>query len=261
MTSNSSQQVALVTGGSGGIGLGITQGLIAEGFKVAMTGRNQEKGERIAAELSPDGNALFIKANALEQTEVEAAVDQTAAWGGRIDLLVNNSGGSSGYALVHELTDEAWQQALTWNLTSVFWSTRRALPHMLKEGSGCIINISSVQGKQANRPNTSHYISSKHGVNGFTKAVAREYGAMGITSNAICVGAVETDLMREVGPKAASAAGLTYEEYKQRYAEQAMTGRLNTVSEVAAMAVLLASPHGKGITGAILNVDGGTCPY
>jgi 3-hydroxybutyrate dehydrogenase len=132
---------------------------------------------------------------------------------------------------------------------------------MLKQGSGRIVNISSVQGKQANRPNTSHYISSKHGLNGFTKAVAREYGGNGITSNAICVGAVETDLMREVGPKAASAAGLTYEQYKQRYAEQAMTGQLNTVDEVAAMAVLLASPHGKGITGAILNVDGGTCPY
>lgn len=254
-------KVALVTGGTGGIGLGIAQALVAQGMKVAITGRNQEKGERVAGELAADNRALFIAADALDQSQVEASVNKVIDWAGRLDVLVNNSGGSSGFAPVHELSDEAWQQALTWNLTSVFWATRKALPHMLDNGFGRIINISSVQGKQANRPNASHYVSSKHGVNGFTKAVAKEYSSRGITCNAICVGAVETELMQAVGPKAAKAAGLTYEEYKQRYAEQAMTGKLNTVEEVAAMAALLASPGGSGITGAILNVDGGTCPY
>lgn len=261
MQNNNSKRVALVTGGTGGIGLGIAQCLLDQGMVVAVTGRNQEKGEQVCRQLSADGDAFFIAANALDQSQVEGAVDEVVARTGRIDVLVNNAGGSSGFAPVHELTDEAWMQAITWNLTSVFWATRRALPHMLKNHFGRVINISSVQGKQANRPNASHYVSSKHGLNGFTKAVAKEYGEAGITCNAVCVGAVETDLMREAGPKAAEAAGLTYEQYKQRYASQAMTGNLNTVEEVGAMVALLASKAGGGITGSLLNVDGGTCPY
>ncbi len=253
--------VALVTGATGGIGLGIARALIAQGMMVAITGRNQEKGEKVAEEISAGGKALFVRANALKKEEVEAAVSRVIEWAGNLDVLVNNAGGSSGFAPVHELTDEAWEQALTWNMTSVFWSTRKALPHMVGNRFGRIINISSVQGKQANRANASHYIASKHGLNGFTKAVAKEYSASGVTCNGICVGAVETEMMREAGPKAAAAAGMSYEEYKQRYAEQAMTGKLNTVEEVAAMAALLASPNSAGITGSILNVDGGTCPY
>jgi 3-hydroxybutyrate dehydrogenase/3-oxoacyl-[acyl-carrier protein] reductase len=132
---------------------------------------------------------------------------------------------------------------------------------MVERQFGRIINISSVQGKQANRSNAAHYVTAKHGVNGFTKAVALDYGRSGITCNAICVGAVETDLMRTAGAAAAEAAGLTYEQYKARYANSAMIGRLNEPEEVAAMVRLLASKVGGGITGAILNVDGGTCAY
>jgi 3-hydroxybutyrate dehydrogenase len=104
-------------------------------------------------------------------------------------------------------------------------------------------------------------VTAKHALNGFTKAVAFEYGRQGVTCNAICVGAVETDLMRQAGSEAAETAGMTYEQYKDRYAAAAATGRLTTVEEVAAMARLLASAEGAGISGAILNVDGGTCPY
>jgi 3-hydroxybutyrate dehydrogenase/3-oxoacyl-[acyl-carrier protein] reductase len=132
---------------------------------------------------------------------------------------------------------------------------------MVEAGYGRIINISSVQGKQVNRPNASHYVMAKHALNGFTKAVAFEYGRSGVTCNALCIGAVETELMQSAGAKAAEVAGLTYEQYKQRYADQAATGKLNTVEEVGAMAALLASAAGAGITGAILNVDGGICPY
>lgn len=152
-------------------------------------------------------------------------------------------------------------QAFHWNVSSAFWTVRRAVPAMLANGFGRIINISSVQGKQANRSNASHYVTFKHALNGFTKAVALEYGRAGITCNAICVGAVETDLMRAAGPEAAAAAGISYDQYKQRYADAAMTGRLNTADEVAGMARLLASDAGAGITGALLNVDGGTCSY
>ena len=95
-------------------------------------------------------------------------------------------------------------------------------------------------------------------MNGFTKAVAFEYGEDGITSNAISPGAVETDLMREAGPAAAESMGITYEEFKNNYAEEAAIKRLNTVEEVAGLAMYLVSDAGAGVTGAILPVDGGT---
>ncbi|NML90633.1 SDR family NAD(P)-dependent oxidoreductase (plasmid) [Sphingobium sp. SJ10-10] len=255
------QRVALVTAATSSLGRGMAEALLADGFLVVVSGRSEAKGLQAAAEMDPSGRVSFVACDALDQGQTEAMVDTVIERHGRIDVLINNAGGSSGFAPVHQLSDDAWAQAFQWNVSSAFWAVRRAVPAMLEQGFGRIINISSVQGKQANRPNASHYVTAKHALNGFTKAVALEYGRQGITSNAICVGAVETDLMQDAGRKAAAAAGISYEAYKQRYADAAMTGRLNSVGEVAAMARLLASEAGAGITGAILNVDGGTCSY
>src|SRR5436190_1190148 len=117
------------------------------------------------------------------------------------------------------------------------------------------------EGKQANKAAVANYITTKAALNGFSKAVAFEYGPLGITCNAICPAAIETDIMRESGPEAAAAAGITYEQFLQNYAEESMIKRLNRVEEVAAMALLLASEYGSGITGAVLSVDGGSSPY
>jgi 3-hydroxybutyrate dehydrogenase/3-oxoacyl-[acyl-carrier protein] reductase len=185
-------------------------------------------------------------------------IDETVARVGRIDILVNNAGGSSGYAPVAELSDEAWREALDWMVNATFWATRRALRDMIPRRWGRIINISSVEGKQANKPAVAHYITNKHAINGFTKAVAFENGAFGITCNAILPGAVETDLMRDRGPAAARAAGISYAQFLEGYAKEAAIKRLNTVEEIAAVAVLLASEVGGGITGALLDVDGGS---
>jgi 3-hydroxybutyrate dehydrogenase len=254
-------RVALVTASSRSIGRGIAEALLRAGMCVVISGRSQEKGRTAEAELSALGAVSFIAADALSQHDIESLVDRTLAQYGRLDVLVNNAGGSSGFAPVHELSDTAWNEAFHWNVSSAFYATRRALPAMLQQQFGRIINIGSVQGKQANRPNASHYVMAKHALNGFTKAVALEYGRAGITCNTICVGAVETDLMRDAGATAAAASGISYEEHVRHYAERAMTGRLNTTAEVGAMAALLASDAGAGITGAILNVDGGICPY
>lgn len=254
--------VALVTAATSSIGRAIAEGLARAGHAVVVSGRSAERGEAVSREMTQEGGDVsFVRANALSQEDTEALVDAVIARHGRIDVLVNNAGGSSGFAPVHELSDEAFTQALNWNVLSTFWATRRSLPSMLAHSHGRIVNISSVQGKQANRPRASHYVTAKHAVNGFTKAVALEYGRSGITCNAICVGAVETDLMRTAGARAAEAAGVTYDQYKAAYANSAMTGRLNEPEEIAAMVELLASPAGGGITGAILNVDGGTCAY
>lgn len=251
-------KVAAITGASRGIGRGIAEAFLAEGAKIAVSGRTQAKGEAALAEMDAGDNAIFFAGDARDQSSVEGFVDRTVEHFGQIDILVNNAGGSSGFAAVAELSDDAWLEALNWNLNATFWGTRRALQNMQNRNWGRIINISSVEGKQAGKAMVSHYITNKHAINGFTKAVAFEYGAKGITSNAICPGAVETDLMMDAGPAAAESMGITYEQFIDNYAQEAAIKRLNTVEEMAAVAVLLASSAGGGITGALLDVNGGT---
>jgi 3-hydroxybutyrate dehydrogenase len=143
-------------------------------------------------------------------------------------------------------------------LNATFWGTRRVLPAMIERGWGRIINISSVEGKLVNKGSIAHYIVNKHAINALTKAVAFENGPLGITANAILPGAVETDLMTITGAQAAESMGMTYAEYIDSYAQEAAIKRINTVEEIAAVAVLLASELGGGITGAEMDVHGGT---
>jgi len=251
-------KVAVISGGTRGIGFALAEAFLRAGASVVINGRSPEKGEAAIAELGLPARTLFIAADVTRQEDVEATVNAAVTKFGRVDILVNNAGGSSGFAPVAELAVDAWSQAGNWILNSAFWATRLALRDMEKRGFGRIINISSVEGKQANKANCCHYITFKHALNGFTKAVAFEYGAKGITSNAISPGAVETDLMKITGRSAAASMGLTYEEFLGNYAAEASTKRINTVEEVAALALLLVSDLGIGINGAILPVDGGT---
>lgn len=253
-------RAALVTGGTRGIGRGIAEALLAEGVRVVISGTSEEKGKRAIDEIGGDSVA-FVQGDVRVQAEVEGMVDFTAERFGSVDILVNNAGGTDGFAMVDSLSDEAWLDALDMNVNAVFRATRRALHHMVPREWGRIINISSVEGKQCTKPAVSHYVTNKHAINGLTKAVACEYGPAGITCNAICPGAIETDLMSVKGRTAAEAAGISYEAFLQGYAEESMIKRLNTVGEVASLSALLASDAGGGITGALLNVDGGTAPY
>jgi 3-hydroxybutyrate dehydrogenase len=251
-------KVAAITGGSRGIGRGIAEILLSAGASVAINGRNPAKGQQALQEMAAGDRAIFIAGDVTKQKDVAMFIGKTIEQFGKIDILVNNAGGSGGFAPVSELSDEAWQEAASWILHSAFWATRAALQDMEPRRWGRIINISSVEGKQANKENVSHYITFKHALNGFTKAVALENGAKGITSNAISPGAIETDLMKEAGPAAAESAGITYQQFKENYAQDAAIKRLNTVDEVAGLALFLCSDMGAGITGAILPVDGGT---
>jgi NAD(P)-dependent dehydrogenase (short-subunit alcohol dehydrogenase family) len=254
-------RVAVLTQSTRSIGRGIAEAFLAEGASVVVSGRSEDKGKQALAEMGAGTRADFFPCDATMQDQVEALVDFAAERYGRLDIMVNNAGGTSGWALVGDLSDEAWQQALNWNLNACFWGTRRALQYMVDAGWGRIINMSSVESKMANKPMVSHYITNKHAMNGLTKATAYEYAQQGITCNAICPGAVETDLMKEVGPLVAQQGGNTYEEFLQSYANESMIKRLNTVEEVAACAVWLASDPGGGVTGAMINVDGGTSPW
>ena len=251
-------KVAAITGGTRGIGRAIAEAIVAEGGKVAINGRSEEKGQQALAEIGAGDRAIFVQGDVLQRADCDRLVDTTVATFGTIDIMVNNAGGSGGFAPVAQLSDESWLECLDWCLNHTFWCTRRALQTMEPNGFGRIINISSVEGRQANKAMVSHYITNKHAINGLTRAVAFEYGPVGVTCNAICPGAIETDIMRNVGPQAAAAAGITYEQFIESYANEASIKRLNTLEEVAAMAVLLCSKEGGGINGAILDVHGGT---
>ncbi|WP_435769641.1 SDR family NAD(P)-dependent oxidoreductase [Nocardioides sp. SYSU DS0651] len=250
-----------MTAGSRGIGRGIAEALLDEGARVVLTGRSVEKGEKALAEIGMPDHTSFVSGDARSRVDVEAWVSHALERFGRLDILVNNAGGVDGFALVHQMSDESWRNAFAFILDSAFVATRAAIPHMLEQGGGRIINIASVNGKLGNKANVAHYTSAKHAMLGLTKAVAHEYGREGITCNAICPGGIETDLMAENGPAFAAENGLTYEEYKADYAKESAIGRLNTVEEVGAVAVLLSGAGGAGITGSTINVDGGTLPY
>ena len=251
-------KVAAITGGSRGIGRAIADAFLEAGASVAINGKSQEKGDQALAEMGTPERTLFIAGDVKDRDSVNAFIDGTIEHFGKVDILVNNAGGSTRYAPIAQLSDEAWDEAQNWILNSCFWASRRALGDMEKRGWGRVINISSVEGRQANKATVSHYITHKHAMNGFTKACAFEYGPMGITTNAISPGGVETDMMVTDGAKAAEAMGITYEEFKNVYAEEAAIKRMVTVDEIAAIALLLASDAGAGINGGIIPIDGGT---
>lgn len=252
---------AIVTGGTRGIGRAIAEAFLRAGASVVMSGTNPDKGLQAIEEMGGSDAILFQRADARSQADTEALIQVAADRFGSVDVLVNNAGGSSGFALVAELSDEAWNEAANWILNSAFWATRAALPYMVARGWGRIISISSLESKTMQTPMAAHYATFKLALNGLMRCVAVEYGTSGITANSICPGAVETDLMRETGAKSAEAAGISYQDFLDSYAQQSLTKRLNTVDEVAAVALLLASPAGAGITGTAINVDGGTSPH
>ena len=253
-------RVAAVTGGTAGIGRGIAEAFLAEGAQVALMARNRDKAERVLAELDVGDRAVFIAGDAVVQAEVEGFIDQAVEHFGRLDVLVNNAGGAGDLQPLVDLSDEAFDLAIKWNLYSTFWATRRVLPGMLERGFGRIINISSVEGK-IGKPVFTAYTAAKHAVNGLTKSLAQEVSAQGVTVNAICPGLVITDIVKDNGPATAEAMGLSFDEMVDLFAQESAIKRPNTVEEVAAVAVLLASDAGGGITGATLSVDGGSAPY
>ncbi|MDG9706680.1 SDR family NAD(P)-dependent oxidoreductase [Streptomyces sp. DH10] len=254
-------RVAVITGSTRSIGRAIAEAFLADGATVVISGRSEVKGKQALEEMDAGDRAVFHPCDANSQEDIEGLADFAAERFGRLDIWVNNVGGSSGFAPIHQLSDEAWHNALNLNVNGYFYGTRRALPKMLEGGWGRIINISSVEGKQANKPAISHYITNKHAIHGLTKATAFEYGTQGITCNAICPGAVDTDLMRAAGPTAAEAEGISYEDWLGRFAEHAATKKITTVEQIAAVASLLASEAGAGITGTLISVDGGTAQW
>ena len=254
-------QVACITGGTRGIGRATAEAFLREGASVVVNGRSEEKGALAVEEMDGGDQVHFIAGDVKVREHCDAIVNGTVDRYGRIDILVANAGGADNHAAIAELTDEAMQDSLEWNLWHTFWTMRTALGHMIPQESGRIIATSSVEGKMG-KPGLSIYVAAKHAINGLVKSAAQEVGTLGITVNSILPGLIETDIVRETGPESAIAMGLDdYDALIHLFTQESAIKRPNRVEEVAAVAVLLASDAGRNITGSMFPVDGGTMPY
>lgn len=254
-------KVACITGGTRSIGRGIAEALLAAGASVVVNGRDEAKGQRCIEEMGGGDSIAFYAGDAARQADVEGLIDFTIERFGQLDICCLNSGGVQATAPIVQMTDEEWQLEIDWNLNQVFWGMRRAFQHMVPRETGRIIVTSSVEGKLG-KPGLPGYSTTKHAVNGMVKAAAKEVGPLGITVNAVLPGLIETDIVRTTGPASAQMMGLdSYDALLDLFAGEAAIKRLNTVEEVGAVAVLMASDAGRGINGCLFPIDGGTMPY
>ncbi len=254
-------KVACITGGTRSIGRAMAEAFVAEGAKVVVNGRDEAKGAACLEEMGAGDNAAFYAGDASNQQSVEGLIDFTIERYGQLDICCLNSGGVKMTAPVADMTDEEWQLEVDWNLNHVFWGMRRAFNHMIPREYGRVIVTSSVEGKLG-KPGIPGYSATKHAVNGLVKAAAQEVGTLGITVNSILPGIIETDIVRETGPDSAVAMGLGgYDDLIDMFASESAIKRPNTVEEVAAVAVYLASDAARNMTASMFPVDGGTSPY
>lgn len=238
-------KIAIVTGGNGGIGLGIAGGLARAGAQVVLSGRNQAKGDKAAAGLGH--GAVFIAADVTRPADCARLVADTVARFGRLDILVNNAG----IAIrknPEALSLEEWQRVLDTNLTSTFLLSQAAYPHMVKAGGGKIINIGSVF-SIFGAPHTAPYASSKGAVMQFTKVTATAWAKDNIQSNCILPGWIDTDLT--------ASARVQVPGLNEQVLARTPAGRWGTPDDLAGLAVFLASPASNFVTGAAIPCDGG----
>jgi 3-hydroxybutyrate dehydrogenase len=251
-------RTALITGGGRGIGKAIAIAFAREGARVAVAARTLEQIKEVAEEIAKDygvqTQALVCDvSDSASVTKMFAELPQGL---NAPDILVNNAGIAESSTFVNT-TDELWEKHLSINLSGTFYCTRAALPSMLNNGWGRIINIASIAGKTG-APYIAAYSASKHGVMGLTRSLAVEVGASGVTVNAICPGYVETDMVSRGIERITARTGLSADAARDSLNKMSPQNRMVTPEEVAALSLFLASDQGRGINGQGLNVDGGS---
>jgi len=242
---------ALITGGTSGIGEATAILFAREGAQIAITGRNEKRGHAVtAAILEAGGKAIFLRTDVRKAAECERAVNETVKAFGRIDILFNNAGIFYPHNAI-ECSEEEWDEQIDINLKGTFLMSKYALPGMIAQGSGVIINNSSGWGIVGGDKAVA-YCASKGGVVLMTKAMAIDHGRRGIRVNCICPGDVDTPML----PADAKMRGLAWEEYIAGCADRPL-GRVGTAAEIAKAVLFLASDDSSFMTGASLVVDGG----
>jgi len=253
-------KVAIVTGSTSGIGLGVGRALAQAGADVVINGLGEPRAiEQVCEELergSPFSRVAYNGANLMDGREARKLVEDTIADFGRIDILVNNAG-IQHVSPIEDFPPEKYDAIIALNLSAAWHTSRAAFASMKAQGFGRIINVASAHGLVAS-PFKSAYVAAKHGVIGLTKTVALEGAEHGITCNAICPGYVWTPLVENQIDDTAKARGISRDEVIRDVLLAAQPNkRFATVEEIGALAVFLSSPGGQSITGTALPVDGG----
>jgi 3-oxoacyl-[acyl-carrier protein] reductase len=244
MTEHNTQQVALVTGASRGIGAAIAQELASQGFRVIGTATSDDGAAKISQALSVHAGCKGVNLNVNDAAAAEALIDTIVKEHGALHVLVNNAGITRDM-LAMRLKDDDWDAVIDTNLKAVFRLSRAVIRPMMKQRYGRIINITSVVGASGN-PGQSNYAAAKAGVAGMTRALARELGSRNITVNCVAPGFIETDM----------TAALP-EEQQKALLSQIPLGHLGKPSDVAHAVAFLASQQAGYVTGQELHVNGG----
>lgn len=243
-------KVALITGGTEGMGFATAAAFLKEGARVCVTGRSPEKGARAMQSLSALGEVAFVAGDVSCAPDAERMVASTVERFGRLDVLFNNAGVYL-EKRAEDMTEEEWDTLMDINVKGTFLVTKFAVPHMKRQGGGSIINNSSDAGLVGNR-NCPAYCASKGAVTVMTKAMALDYAEYGIRVNCVNPGNVDTPMLsREL------ARVEDPEEYARRMNEESPVGRIGRPEEVAKAVLFLASDESSFVTGAALSVDGG----
>src|SRR5580698_4349689 len=244
-------KVALITGGTSGIGEATAILFSKEGAQVAITGRDEKRGHAVTARiLETGGKAIFIRTDVRRAAECHRAVDETLKTFGKLDILFNNAGVFYPHTIL-DCTEEEWDLQLDINLKGTFLMSKFALPGMIQQGSGVIINNSSGWGIVGGDKAVA-YCASKGGVVLLTKAMAIDHGPQGIRVNCICPGDVDTPML----PEDARMRGLKWADYLAGCANRPLW-RIGTTDEIAKAALFMASDDSSFMTGAAMVVDGG----
>lgn len=252
-------RVAVVTGSTSGIGLGIARALAAQGADIMLNGfGDAAEIDAVRRELAAEMKVrtAFNGADLSKPAETKLLIETAIAELGRIDILVNNAG-IQHVAPIDEFPDERWEQVIAINLSAAFYATKHALPDMKRRNWGRVINIASAHGLVASA-NKAAYVAAKHGIMGLTKVTALETAQTGITANAICPGWVLTPLVQKQIDAMAARDKISDDEATRRLlGEKQPSVQFVTVEQLGALAVFLCSDAAANMRGAPLSIDGG----
>lgn len=246
----------MVTGGSGGLGAALAQAFAAQGCRIALAARNQEKLNATAEKIASNGGqVLALACDVTSRAQVKHLAERITKVWGAAQILVNNAGIARAIRFL-SMPDDLWDETLAINLTGAYNCCKVFLPAMIESKWGRIINIASTTAK-VGYPHVTAYTASKHGLLGLTRSLALETARLGVTVNAICPGYVDDERTHENAKIMGEKTGKSVEEILRLFAASAPQNRLIAPVEVASLAVFIAAETLGGMTGQAINVDGG----